>query len=262
MLLVQPFQTGPHLPKDVPVAHLRHLLEEIECEIAAPYASRQRMGVMDRAWVHLMLFSGLRTCEVRRLRLGEVNWAGRRIRIEQSKGLKDRLVYLNPATIAALQAWLTVRGADESQNDHVFLYRHQPLSRRYCHVRLRTYAKRTGVRITPHQLRHSCATLLLNAGAPVVTVQTLLGHEKIDTTLGYARLYDGLVAADYYRAMSQVERLLACPESLQPAPPNPSKLLALVDALGAGTLNDGQRETLCTLRVGILALAEQEISPI
>ncbi len=48
----------------------------------------------------------------------------------------------------------------------------------------------------PHQLRHSCATLLLNAGAPVLTVQTLLGHEWVDTTLGYACLYDGTVAAD------------------------------------------------------------------
>jgi acetyltransferase len=51
-----------------------------------------------------------------------------------------------------------------------------------------------------------CATLLLNAGAPILTVQTLLGHKHIDTTLTYARLYNGTVAADYYRAMNDVER--------------------------------------------------------
>jgi len=54
-----------------------------------------------------------------------------------------------------------------------------------------------------------CATLLLNASAPSLAVQTILGHKHINTTLGYARLYDGTVAADYYRAMAGVgERLI------------------------------------------------------
>ncbi len=70
--------------------------------------------------------------------------------------------------------------------DHVLIYRHLPLSSRYCQVRLRTYGKHCGVQVTPHQLRNSCATLLLNAGAPILTVQTILGHQHIDTTLGYA----------------------------------------------------------------------------
>lgn len=258
MLLVEPFQLGPRPPKDAPPAHLRRLLAEIELEALGEHAARQRMGILDRAWVHLMLFSGLRTGEVRRLKLDDLNWASRRVRIEQSKGLKDRLVYLNAATIEALQAWLPIRGESELQSDHVFLYRHRPLSRRYCQVRLRTYARRTGVHITPHQLRHSCATLLLNAGAPVVTVQTLLGHEKIDTTLGYARLYDGTMAADYYRAMGTVEQLMALPEDRDAQPQNPGELLALVEALGQGTLNPGQRETLQALRTGILALVERE----
>jgi hypothetical protein len=48
--------------------------------------------------------------------------------------------------------------------------------------------------------------LLLNAGAPVLTVQTILGHKFIDTTLGYARLYDGTVAADYYEASIKLAR--------------------------------------------------------
>jgi site-specific recombinase XerD len=48
-----------------------------------------------------------------------------------------------------------------------------------------------------HQLRHTAATLLLNAGAPIVAVQAILGHKKIGTTLIYARLYDDTVATDY-----------------------------------------------------------------
>ena len=105
MLLVQPLKSGPRLPKDASIAQLRRLLAEIEREASARHTNRRRMGVMDRAWSHLMLYSGLRTCEVRRLRLGEIDWDGRRIRIEQSKGLKDRLVYVNNATLAVLKTW-------------------------------------------------------------------------------------------------------------------------------------------------------------
>lgn len=66
--------------------------------------------------------------------------------------------------------------------------------------------------VTPHQLRFSCATLLLNAGAPVQAVQAILGHTNVDTTLIYARLYDATIASDYYRAMGTVEWQLSLPE--------------------------------------------------
>ena len=192
---------------------------------------------------------------MRHLRLGEIDWDNRRIRIEQSKGLKDRLAYMNLDTIKAIRAWLDERGQAEYLSDHVFVYRHQPLSRRYCGVRLHTYSRRYDVQITPHQLRHSCGTLLLNAGAPVVTVQMVLGHEKIDTTLGYARLYDGTVAADYYRAMGQIEQMLAMPGNDRASAPTSGELIAMIDSLGSGTLNEAQRKTIEALRNGILSLA-------
>ncbi|MBN1978753.1 MAG: hypothetical protein JW918_15250 [Anaerolineae bacterium] len=76
--------------------------------------------------------------------------------------------------------------------------------------------------------------------------------------LAYARLYDGTVAVDYYRAMDQVEARMALTEGAEGVPPTGGQLLALVDALHDGTLNDTQRETVHALRVGILALVEQE----
>ena len=112
------------------------------------------------------------------------------------------------------------------------------------------------MRIAAHQLRHSCATLLLNAGAPVLTVQILLGHKHVDTTLSYARLYDGTVAADYYRAMAEIESRFKVQGDPASQPPTGGQLLALVDSLRDGTLNDDQRDTLHALRAGILALAE------
>jgi hypothetical protein len=153
--------------------------------------------------------------------------------------------------------------------DHVFLYRNQALSKDLIHgrlkaagerigIRLHTYGRRCGVSATPHQLRHSCATLLLNAGAPILTVQAILGHKQVDTTLGYARLYDGTVAADYYQAMTRVERRLAMPEDRLAAPPSTGQLLALVDALSRGALNPNQMEAVRALQSGLLALSELE----
>lgn len=254
MLLVPPLKSSPGLPRDAPVSELRRLLEANEQEAQSLPINQRRMGIMDRAWMHLMLYSGLRTCEVRRLHMQDIHFENKRIRIEQSKGLKDRLVYMNSATIQVLQAWLEVRKTLKPPSNRVFFHRRQPLTSRYCQVRLKSYSQRVGVKITPHQLRHSCATLLLNAGAPALSVQSLLGHERLDTTLGYARLYDGTIAADYYRAMHQVERLFELPESRAVPLSTPAELVALVDSLGSGTLNEHQRETVQALREGILSL--------
>jgi integrase len=254
LLQVEPFRVGPRLPRDVPLEPLRRLLQEIRTEAGSTHAGVRRMARMDHAWFLLMLHCGLRTGEVRRLRLSDVDWDSRRMRIEQSKGLKDRLVYLSAEAVAALQTYLSVRGAGEIGSNHLFLYRHAPLSPSYCARRLETYGARCGVRVTPHQLRHSCATLLLNAGAPVLTVQAILGHQHVDTTLGYARLYDGTVAADYYRAMREVERRFGGPEDPARPPLSSGHLLALVDSLSGGTLNERQRGLVQALRDGIRAL--------
>ena len=84
----------------------------------------------------------------------------------------------------------------------------------------------------------------------------LLGHKYIDTTLGYARLYDGTIANDFYRAMTNIESRFDSGE-VSPAAVVPGHLLAMVDALQAGTLNPAQQETVQTLRAALVALAEQ-----
>ncbi|OGO72174.1 MAG: hypothetical protein A2Z49_10310 [Chloroflexi bacterium RBG_19FT_COMBO_56_12] len=258
MLRVERLNEGQNLPKDIPLDQLRLLQAAIRLEAAAEARNKSRTGKMDLAWFLLMLHSGLRTCEVRDLRMADLDFTARQARIQQSKGLKDRVVYLSDASIKALQAYLVVRGPKEALPEQMFIYRHQPLGKFYCWQRLRTISERCGVSASPHQLRHSCATLLLNAGAPVLTVQTILGHKWVDTTLGYARLYDGTVAADYYSAMSEVERRLALPEDRLSHPQSIGQLLALVDALRQGTLNTTQIELVQKLRAGLIALAEQE----
>jgi hypothetical protein len=100
----------------------------------------------------------------------------------------------------------------------------------------------------------------LNSGAPVLAAQTILGHKQVDTTLGYAPLYDGTVAADYYSAMNHVERQLALPEDHMAEPPGIGQLRALVDALHRGTLSPAQSEIVRTLREGLSRLAEKEMA--
>jgi cellulase/cellobiase CelA1 len=89
------------------------------------------------------------------------------------------------------------------------------------------------------------------------TVQTILGHKHVDTTLAYARLYEGTVAADYYRAMAQVESRFNAPETSAPAAISSGQLLALVDALSSGTLNAKQQALVQALRAAVLALPSQ-----
>lgn len=255
MLLVDPLNEGTRIPRDAPPEQLRLVFQAIQQEALSPEANVKRMGLMDKAWYLLMLYAGLRTGEVRRLKEADIDWERRKVRIVQSKGLKDRFVYLSHASVDALHAYWVVRGTDRSLPDTLFVYRHESLSSRYCQVRLNTYGERCGVRITPHQLRHSCATLLLNAGAPVLSVQAILGHKRIDTTLNYARLYDGTVAADYYKAMSQVESRLALekPESGR-TPDLRGEVLTLLEATQKDSLTENQANILQHLKIKLMTL--------
>ena len=251
MLAVRALDEGQPLPRDVPLAQLACLLREMHNEINTEDAHIRRRGLLDRAWFSLMVYSGLRTGEIRRLQLADLDLAQRQVYIHQSKGLQDRCVCLNPDTITALRAYLDVRGP--AATAHVFIYRHRPLSANYCGRRLHTYGSRCGVHVTPHQLRHSFATLLLNAGAPLVTVQTLLGHQHADTTLGYARLYDEVVAEDYRQAMAQIEGKTEAKQTIPP-PTDEAQWVALCDMMLAQPLSAEQRQGVLALREGLRRL--------
>jgi integrase len=256
---IKKLQTGLRIPKDIPAEQVRTLLAEVRQETSSAHIGRRRMGVMDMAWFLLMLHSGLRTGEIRRLRLGDVDIKNKKLRIEQSKGLKDRHVFFSNAVASALRAYLTVRGPEDTLPDQVFIFRHQALSKSYCRQRLRTYGKRCRVEITPHQLRHTCATLLLNERVPVVSLQMILGHQHISTTMHYARLYDGTVAADYYQAIGRIEEKTSGPNHHQPSRTSPKEILDLLSNLHNSPLNHEQRKVVISIQKGIDALVNQEL---
>jgi len=93
-------------------------------------------------------------------------------------------------TFTALNIYLEMRVQQKStdSSNWTFLYRCKPLSSRYCQQRLFTYGKQCDLKLSPHQLRYTCATLMLNAGISISTIQEILGHRQIDMTVQYAHL--------------------------------------------------------------------------
>lgn len=202
----------PRFLTDEQVNALRIDLEQRVNQAPTPVAKRN--ALLDRAAFYLLWQGGLRLGEVEELTLADLNLTQRHLVVRRGKGLQDRAVYLTDGAVAALTAYLVVRGS--GQTDHVFLFRHLPLSKDFLRGRIKAAGERTGVKVTPHQLRHTFATQLLNAGCKITTIQALLGHRHANTTLTYARLHDQTIAADYLAAMTIIEAQWQAPSHSPP----------------------------------------------
>jgi len=164
-------------------------------------------GKRDIAIFKLMLRCGLRVEEVSNLSLGDIDLKRRRILVQQGKGGKDRVVYISDDAHDALVAYLKSRSHYRVKK--VFLvekgnYKGQPISVRGIQKRIEYYAKKTGLKVSCHRLRHTMATQLLNAEAEVETIQDLLGHNWITTTQRYCKVSNLKVQRDYFKAMRNV----------------------------------------------------------
>ena len=194
----------PRFLTDEQVGQLRDDLERQVQE--ARTETGQRNALLDRAAFYLLWQGGLRLGKVEELHLDDLNLSHKQLVIRQGKGHKDRAVYLTDKAVTTLPSYLTVRG--DGPTDHVFLYRHRPVSKDFIRGRIKAAEERTGVKVTPHQLRHTYATQLVNAGCRITTIQALLGHKHLNTTMTYARVHDRTVAEDYFTAMAVVEKRL------------------------------------------------------
>jgi site-specific recombinase XerD len=185
------------LPKPLP----RHLKDgETEKFIAMIRDPR------DRAMFMLMLRCGLRVEEVAHLTMDAVDYRKRQVFVANGKGAKDRVVYLSDDAASALDAYLQKRS---SKAKKLFLVQKgtmkgEPISVRGIQKRIEYYARKSGLPVSCHRLRHTFATQLLNADADLATIQDLLGHEHITTTQRYSRVANLKVQRDYYKAMELV----------------------------------------------------------
>jgi site-specific recombinase XerD len=159
----------------------------------------------DRAMFLLMLRCGLRIGEVARLLLSDLYLDEPAPRlIVHGKGSRERTVYLSRQAERALRRYLDER--PPARSDFVFLsYQLNGLSTTAIHKRLMRYRAQAQVRLTAHRLRHSFANDLLCAGAPVTSIQALLGHRWLETTQIYVQANDQQVQADYYAACQKLE---------------------------------------------------------
>ena len=159
----------------------------------------------DRAMFLLMLRCGLRIGEVASLRVADLFLDEEYPRlVVQGKGSRERGVYLSRQAEHALRDYAEKR--PESDSEYVFLsYLKEGLSTTAIHKRLMRYRQTAGIQITAHRLRHSFANDLLNADAPITSIQKLMGHRWLETTQNYVRANDRQVQADYYQACEKIE---------------------------------------------------------
>lgn len=161
----------------------------------------------DMAVFMMMLRCGLRVEEVAHLTLGSIDYRRNQILVRSGKGAKDRVVYLSNDAAEALAVYLRKRPVTKEQK--VFLVekgrcKGKPISVRGIQKRIEYYSKQSGVAVSCHRLRHTMATQLLNADADLVTIQDLLGHNRIETTQRYSKLSNLKAQRDYYTAMKKV----------------------------------------------------------
>ncbi len=161
------------------------------------------LGARDRAIIETLYSSGLRVSELVGLNLSDVDFLGEILHI-RGKGKKERLSPIGSSALQAIQRYLTFRDSDRRKETFdqqaLFINKHgQRLSTRSVRRKLDKYLLQAGLdpRISPHTLRHSFATHMLNNGADLRVVQELLGHQSLSTTQIYTHLTTDRMKKEY-----------------------------------------------------------------
>ncbi|MFN0279124.1 MAG: site-specific tyrosine recombinase [Pyrinomonadaceae bacterium] len=186
-------QKGVYLPRFL----MRH---ELELLLASPDTSSET-GLRDRAILELMYASGLRVSEAVNLRMNEVDIdAG--IVTTTGKGNKTRRVPVGSSAVEWLKSYLAVRRKKENiEIENMFVGENgKPLTRQLIHSFIVEYTKKCGLKgVSPHTLRHSFATHLVQNNADIRSVQQMLGHADISTTQIYTHITSTQLKKNYER---------------------------------------------------------------
>src|SRR3979490_1981331 len=189
-------------------AEIYHIREPQKIpQVMSPDETRRVLAVATslkaRAALSLCYGCGLRAGEVVRLKVKHIDSAQKIIRIEQSKGRKDRNVILSPETLDLLRQWWKVRPPRHDAGtppEERWLFPGtqggKTMSTRQLSRLFHEAADAAGIKkaVTLQALRHSFATHLLERGTDIRIIQALLGHDKLDTTALYARVATGMIA--------------------------------------------------------------------
>lgn len=176
---------GSRLPKTMN-------MEQVDSLLASP-ESTSDIGIRDYAMLQLMYATGMRISELVGLKLNGLNLEAGYLRVT-GKGSKERIIPIGSVALRAVQKYISaVRDRDEKgfSSQYLFISREgERLTRQAFWERVKIYAKKAGAKInvTPHMLRHSFATHLLERGADLRSVQTMLGHADVSTTQIYTHV--------------------------------------------------------------------------
>ena len=173
--------------------------DEINRLFAAPDVATEE-GIRDRAILEIMYATGLRVSELVGLKHNDVDLLAGLV-VCHGKGNKERRVPLGKSAIHWLQQYTSVKaGYGKSSSPNVFLHRGKPFTRQLAWSMIKQHAEKAGIRnVSPHTLRHSFATHLLQHGADSRSVQALLGHSDISTTQIYTHITDVHLRSAYDR---------------------------------------------------------------
>jgi integrase/recombinase XerD len=208
---------GDHLPRYLTLTEFQRLEQGI---LTATQLDRPK-DRLNRAWFYLLAHAGLRIGELLNLRLSDVDFQAKRLRIRSGKGDRDRVLPMTPPLATVLQAYLAVR--EPAATDHLLIYKGAALTAQLVPERLQRFGLKAQIEpMTPHRLRHTLATFLINQGMPITSLQKFLGHQDINKTLIYARVYDETVRAQFATAMAQVEHIAIPTWPIQIAEPQES----------------------------------------
>ncbi len=170
------------LPKAISVQDMAKLLDAVKGD---------KLADRDLVMLELMYSSGLRVSELVNLKLEDINLEVGFVRV-LGKGGKERVVPISESTVRKIRDYLQylrpqlLKG---KESPYLFLSRRgRPLTRQRFWQTLKHYGRLAGVKVTPHVIRHSFATHLLEGGADLRSVQKMLGHSDISTTQVYTRV--------------------------------------------------------------------------
>ena len=173
--------------------------DEINRLLAVPDVSTEE-GIRDRAVLEIMYATGLRVSELVGLKQADVDLLAGLV-VCHGKGNKERRVPLGKSAIHWLQQYAAVKkGYGKQTAPNVFLHRGRPFTRQIAWSMIKRHAEKAGIKnVSPHTLRHSFATHLLQHGADSRSVQALLGHSDISTTQIYTHITDIHLRSAYDR---------------------------------------------------------------
>jgi integrase/recombinase XerC len=193
------------LPNVLPIDQVFTLLDT-----PPPPPPPSLIPLRDQAILELLYASGIRVSELALLDVQDISFEARTIRV-QGKGKRERQVFFGQTATQALTAYLEERQhkAPLRDNEPLFLnQRGNRLTARGLHLVVKRHSQRTGIspNTSPHTLRHTFATHLLDNGADLRSIQELLGHQSLSTTQKYAHVSTAHIMSVYDNAHPRARR--------------------------------------------------------